>query len=48
MIFIKNKDMKIPKPLSKAVSEALKENYSIQLIINGEYYDVAKSFKGGN
>jgi len=36
--------MRIPKPLSKAVNEALKGGYTVQLLINGDYYDVAKGF----
>ena len=47
MIFIKNQDMKQPRPLTQAVTEALNNYYPVQVIINGEYYDVTPTFKIG-
>jgi hypothetical protein len=44
MFFVKNKDMKNPKPLNDVVKEALENDVNVLLEINGEYYDVKKSF----
>ena len=41
--FIKNRDMRTPKPLNEVLKGAIDNNINVILEINGEYYDIFKS-----